>query len=243
MMTLRGQNALITGASGGIGSAIASLLAGQGVALCLSGRNRVKLDALASELRATSPRVDCRLMDLTNDDDIHGLAGFVTDQLGRLDILVHCAGAIGHGRLESTAVSCLDAQYAANVRGPLLLTQRLLPLLKKPRGQVVFIDSSVGLAARAKTGQFSATQHAFKAIADTLRDEVNGEGIRVLSVFAGRTATARTQALYADEGRPYQPELLLQTADVASVVLNAVSLPWTAEITNISIRPMQKSYP
>jgi short-subunit dehydrogenase len=243
MITLRGQKALITGASGGIGNAIASALAWQGVALCLCGRNRVKLDALALELRATSPRVDCRPMDLTNDGDIHGLAGFVTDQFGRLDILVHCAGAIGHGSLEATPVSCLDAQYAANVRGPLLLTQRLLPLLKKPRGQVVFINSSVGLTARAKTGHFSATQHAFKAMADTLRDEVNGEGIRVLSVFPGRTATARTQSLYAEEGRPYQPELLLQPADVASVVLNAVSLPWTAEVTNISIRPMQKSYP
>jgi len=243
MMTLRGQNAVVTGASGAIGGAIASALAAQGVALCLSGRNRVKLDALALELRATSPRVDCRPMDLTNDSDIHGLAGFVTDQLGRLDMLVHCAGAIGRGGLETTPVWCFDRQYAVNVRGPLLLTQRLLPLLKRPHGQIVFVNSSVGLTARAKTGHFSATQHAFKAIADALRDEVNGEGVRVLSVFPGRTATARTQALYADEGRPYQPELLLQPADIASVVLNAVSLPWTAEVTNISMRPMQKSYP
>jgi NADP-dependent 3-hydroxy acid dehydrogenase YdfG len=134
----------------------------------------------------------------------------------------------------------LDRQYAANVRGPLLLTQILLPLLKKPCGQVVFINSSRGLMASANTGHFSATQHAFKAIADSLRDEVNAESIRVLSVFTGRTATPRIQVLHANEERPYQPELLLQPADVASVVLNALSLPWTAEVTNISIRPMYK---
>ena len=126
--------------------------------------------------------------------------------------------------------------------GLTISTQRLLPLLKKPRGQVVFINSSAGLTARANTGQFSATQHAFKALADALRDEVNADGVRVLSVFPGRTATPRIESLHDKEGRPYQPGLLLQPEDVASVVTNALALPWTAEVTNISIRPMQKSY-
>jgi NADP-dependent 3-hydroxy acid dehydrogenase YdfG len=123
-----------------------------------------------------------------------------------------------------------------------MLTQKLLPLLKKPRGQIVFINSSLGLNARANAGHYSATQHAFKALADSLRDEVNGDDVRVLSIFLGRTATPLMQALYAKEGRPYQPELLLQPADVASVVLNTLTLPWTAEVTSIIIRPMQKSY-
>jgi NADP-dependent 3-hydroxy acid dehydrogenase YdfG len=240
METLKDQVALVTGASGGIGNAIASALAERSVWLCLSGRDDDKLDAAASRLRAISPRVECRPADLTNDAEIEALARFVTEQFGRLSILVHCAGAIGHGKLESTPVADLDLQYAANVRGPLMLTQMLLPLLKKPCGQVVFINSSVGLTARAETGHFSATQHAFKAIADTLRDEVNSENIRVLSVFSGRTATPRIEALQAKEGRAYQPELLIQPADVASVVLNALSLPWTAEVTNIGIRPMKK---
>jgi NADP-dependent 3-hydroxy acid dehydrogenase YdfG len=117
----------------------------------------------------------------------------------------------------------------------------LLPSLKQPRGQVVFINSSLGISTRAGAGYFAATQHAFKALADSLREEVNTKGVRVMSVFTGRTATPRIQALSADEGRPYDPERLLQPADVASVVLNAVSIPWTAEVTNITIRPMLKS--
>jgi len=232
----------VTGATGGIGSAIAAALAERGAWLCLTGRDHRKLDGVASGLQAASPRVDRRSTDLTKDGDIEGLVQFVTDKFGRLDILVHCAGAIGHGKLETTPVASLDRQFAANVHGPLLLTQLLLPFLKKPSGQIVFINSSVGLTGRANTGHFSATQHAFKAIADTLREEVNSEGIRVLSVFPGRTATPRMQALHAEEGRPYQPERLLQPKDVASVVVNALSLPWTAEVTNISIRPMQRSY-
>ena len=120
--------------------------------------------------------------------------------------------------------------------------QKLLPLLKKPRGQIVFINSSAGLTARPNVGYFSATQHALKALTDTLRDEVNVDGIRVLSIYPGRTATPRIQALHVIEGRPYQPEYLLQPDDIASVVLNAVTLPWTAEVTDISLRPMQKSY-
>jgi NADP-dependent 3-hydroxy acid dehydrogenase YdfG len=240
MEPLKDQIALVTGGSGGIGSAIAAGLAERGAALCLTGQNPQKLALAADSISATSRRVYSRPMDLTNDADVRELAQFVTAQFGRLDILVHCAGSIHHGKLESTPVASLDQQYAANVRGPLLLTQMLLPLLRKPRGQVVFINSSLGLTARPNTGYFSATQHAFRAIADSLRDEVNSENIRVLSVFTGRTATPRIEKLDAGEGRPYRPELLLQPPDVASVVLNALSLSWTAEVTNISIRPMRK---
>ena len=240
-MTLKDHIALVSGASGGIGGAIAADLAECGVQLCLVGRDQGKLTAVRSQVLSNSPQVCCKSTDLTKDHEIEALGQFVRDQFGRLDILVHCAGSIGHGRLESTPISSLDAQYRANVRGPLLLTQALLPLLKKPRGQVVFINSSLGISTRAGTGYFAATQHAFRALADSLREEVNTECVRVMNVFTGRTATPRIQALDTGEGRSYHPELLLQPADVASVVLNALSLPWTAEVTNITIRPMQKS--
>lgn len=242
MPKLTDQIALVTGASGGIGGAIATALAAEGAYVWLAGRDRARLDATAARAAAGPGRAQARVMDLTRDEDIDAVIGELARQSGRFDILVHCAGAIDHGKLETTPVSSLDQQYRANVRGPLLLTQRALPLLKKPRGQVVFINSSVGLTARPNVGHFSATQHAFKALADSLRDEVNGDSIRVLNVHPGRTATPRIERLHADEGRPYELELLLQPEDVASVVLNSLLLPWTAEVTSVSIRPMQKSY-
>jgi len=123
-----------------------------------------------------------------------------------------------------------------------MLTQQLLPLLAAAHGQVVFINSSVGLTAkRPEIGQYAATKHALRAIADCLREEVNSNGIRVLTVYLGRTATPMQEVLHRLEGVPYNPEALLQPEDVASVVVHALMLPRTAEVTDISIRPMRKS--
>lgn len=236
------QVAVVTGASGGIGGAIATSLARGGARVVAVGRNLEKLLALAQSLPAEAPHPEPFTMDLTSDDDIERLIRFVDSNCGRLDILVHSAGAIAHGKLAEAGVETLDRQYAANVRGPFLLTQGLLPWLQRARGQVVFINSSAGLAARPNAGQFSATQHAFKALADALREEVGADGVRVTSIYPGRTATARIEALHAREGRPYRPELLLQPEDIANTVAHALALPRTVEISNLSIRPLLKSY-
>ena len=159
-----------------------------------------------------------------------------------MEVLVLCGGTIHHGEHASASLSDLDAQYRANVRGPYRLIQALLPLLRAGCGQIVFINSSSGLHARARSGQFAATQHAMKAIADSLREEVNADGIRVLSVFPGRTATPRMERLFREEGRAYRQELLLQPRDVAAIVIHALKMPRTAEVTEISIRPCAKSY-
>ena len=242
MNDLSNQIAVISGASGGIGGAIATAFARQGAILCLLGRNMNKLAACAEILRDSSSRVDSHPCDLTQDNQIETVQSYVMEEYGRVDILVHCGGDIDHGKVADAPLSVLDHLYETNVRGPMMLTQMLLPFLKKPRGQIVFINSSAGLATRPNAGYFSATQHAFRALADSLREEVNADAVRVLSVYPGRTATPRIQALNAKEGRPYQPGLLLQPDDIASVVLNAVTLPWTAEVMDISLRPMQKSY-
>jgi NADP-dependent 3-hydroxy acid dehydrogenase YdfG len=79
-------------------------------------------------------------------------------------------------------------------------------------------------------------------IADSFRSEVNADGIRVLSVYPGRTATSRQKSLYEKKGNEYRPELLLQPEDIASVVINSLTLPRSAEVTDISVRPLLKSY-
>jgi NADP-dependent 3-hydroxy acid dehydrogenase YdfG len=114
-------------------------------------------------------------------------------------------------------------------------------MLKARQGQVVFINSSSALTAKPTTAQYDSTKHALKAIADSLRGEVNKHGVRVLSVYLGRTASDMQARVHQMEGKPYRPELLLQPEDVASVVINALSLPRTAEVTDISMRPMIKS--
>jgi NADP-dependent 3-hydroxy acid dehydrogenase YdfG len=78
-------------------------------------------------------------------------------------------------------------------------------------------------------------------MSDTLRDEVNGDGIRVLTVYPGRTATPRQERIFAMEGRAYTPERLLQPQDIAAMIVASLKLPRTAEVTNLTIRPMQKA--
>ena len=234
------QIALVTGASSGIGKAIALGLAAQGATLCLVGRRLDSLNALADQAQTMIPRVQCYRADLTNDDDISQLAVHLAHDFGALHLLIHSAGAYALGRIETAPVTDFDWQYRTNVRAPCLLTQALLPMLRRQRGQIVFINSSVGLTARANVGQYAATKHALKAVADSLREEVNAEAIRVLSVYPGRTASPMQQAIHALEGKPYRPELLMQPDDVAAVVINALSLPRSAEVTEISMRPFIK---
>jgi len=181
-------------------------------------------------------------LDLTVEENLPPLLRYLEKEVGRLDILVHSAGVIHLDPMGRARMEDFDLQYATNVRVPYLITQQLLSLLTSARGQVVFINSSVGLTARRpEVGQYSATKHALKAVADSLREEVNPRGIRVLTMYLGRTATPMQQTIFRNEGRFYDPEALLQPEDVAAIVIQALMLPPTAEVTDISIRPMQKS--
>jgi NADP-dependent 3-hydroxy acid dehydrogenase YdfG len=232
---LASQIAVVTGASSGIGNAIARALGNQGATLCLLGRN-------VSALEIAAPQVTKFKVDLAEETQIHDVVGEVCRKLGAVDILVHSAGLFMANRFDVASLTDFDLQYRLNVRAPYLLTQELLPSLKERRGQVVFINSSVARnPAGVGLSQYAATKTALKVIADSLRNEVNPAGVRVLTVFVGRCATPMQAAIHRAEGKEYRPEQLLQPEDIASVVVNALSLPRTAEITDIDIRPMQKS--
>lgn len=240
MTNLTNQVALLTGASSGIGRAIALALAAEGTTLWLVGRVREKLDAVAEAARRLASEVCCIQMDLVHDEDIFDVATRLRQEIGYIDLLVHCAGEIVLGRLELASITDLDRQYYINVRAPYLLTQSLLPMLRLRRGQIVFVNSSAGHGAGPNLSQYAATKHALRAIADSLRQEVNADGIRVLSVYPGRTASPMQAAVHAVEGKDYRPEYLMQPEDVASVVVSALTLPRTAEITDVHVRPFRK---
>jgi len=237
---LKNQIAVVTGASSGIGKAIALNLAKEGAKVCMVGRNIERLKAVANSGKPFSEYISVYKTDLEVDDDISLLSGSLQREFGAIDILTHCAGMISIGKIQESPVEEFDRQFRVNVRAAFLLTQALLPGLKLRRGQIVFINSSVGLVAKASAAQYAATKHALKGLADSLREEVNGDGVRVLSVYLGRTATPMQEAVHKMEGKEYHPERLIQPEDVAAVVINALSLPRTAEVTDIYIRPLQK---
>jgi NAD(P)-dependent dehydrogenase (short-subunit alcohol dehydrogenase family) len=209
--------------------------------VCAIGRNSNALGETVEAAQRSSPATAFPI-DLSVEQNFEPLLRYLEQSAGKLDILVHSAGVIHRDPMERACIEDFDLQYATNVRAPYLLTKRLLPLLGRARGQIVFINSSVGLAVKQpEVGQYAATKHALKAIADSLREEVNPKGIRVLTLYLGRTATPMQQALFQQDGREYRLEALLQPEDVASVVVHSLTLPRTAEVTEICIRPMTKS--
>jgi NADP-dependent 3-hydroxy acid dehydrogenase YdfG len=227
---LRGHVALVTGATGDIGRAIGVALRDAGAEVLMQGRDPGRTTQLGQETGAEAIPAD-----LTRPGDVEALRARAARR-GRLDVLT-----LGSGIYERGADPAgLRRQLEANVVGPYALLQALLPLLVAAQGQVVFVNSTQGLAASAGVGQFAATQHAMRALADSLRAEVNGRGVRVLSVHLGRTASERQRAIFAAEGRDYPEADLIQPADVAHAVLAMLTLPRTAEATELRLRPMRK---
>jgi NAD(P)-dependent dehydrogenase (short-subunit alcohol dehydrogenase family) len=226
--------ALVAGGSSDIGRAIVFGLARHDASVFALGRDPGRLKRVAGE---HGGRVQPIVADLTCKSNIVA----VRDQVvrgGRLDILVLASGIYDR----SSDPDALERQFAANVQGPYALLRALLPLLIGSKGLVVFINSRQGLSASRGVGHFAATQHAMRALADSLREELNPEGVRITSIFLGRTATARQAAIFEMEQRPYVPETLIQPRDVADLVVALAMLPTTSEVTDITVRPGVKSY-
>lgn len=240
---LEGARAVVTGAAGGVGRALVGMLAEEGATLALAGRTDDSLDpvaALAAERGADRDRVRRYAADLSRDAGPERLAEALSGDLDRVDLLIHCAGAYVQGGIDSVDVDELDRQYRVNARAAYVLTRLLLPALRASAGQVLFVNSSVGVRSRGGVAAYAASKHALRAVADGLRDEVNPDGVRVTTVFLGRTATPMQERVHEIEGRPYRPSRLIQPADVAAAAKAVLSLPRTAEVTDLHLRPMKK---
>lgn len=235
------QTAVITGGGSGVGKAIALTLAAQRVTICLIGRRLKTLEFVAAEARSFGGRAYCFSADLACDSELLDVVSRLMADVGQVDILVHSAGVIERASIDRAPPEILDRHFRVNVRAPYALTRALLPMLRSRKGDIVFINSSSGITAKPLFASYGSTKHALKGMADSLRGEINSDGVRVISVYLGRTAGDMQARLHVEEGAPYRPDLLLQPEDIASMVLGALRLPRTAEVTDIHIRPAIKS--
>jgi NAD(P)-dependent dehydrogenase (short-subunit alcohol dehydrogenase family) len=235
-MLLDKRVVVVTGASSGIGRCIALAAAAQGATVCLVARREDRLREVAATI--VDAGGDARLYptDLAEDEQVTRAAEAIVRDFGVVHVLVHCAALLHVGRLDKTPVEEFDLVQRINLRAPYLLTQGLLPHIAAAGGDIVFMNSTAGLAAKGGSIAYAATKHGLKAMADGLRSELSEAGIRVLSVYPARTATPMQELLFELEGRVYQPHLLLQPEEVARTVLHMLTSPRDTEIIDLTIR-------
>ena len=213
------KTALVTGASGGIGAAVAKALQPTHE-VWLGGRK------IPEDIPGRPWPVDLR--------DLDSLEA-ATEPIGDLDVLVHSAGMTRLGPLEQTSAEVWRETLELNVIAVAELTRVLLPRLRAANGHVILINSGAGIRANANWGAYAASKFALRAYADALRAEE--PELRVTTVFPGRTDTQMQRGVRQAEGGDYEPEKYLKPETVALTVMNAITTPADAHPTEVIIRP------
>ncbi|RMI33993.1 SDR family oxidoreductase [Nocardia stercoris] len=218
--------ALVTGASRGLGAAIARELAPTH-SLLLGARTAAALGPILSEL----PGAAGWPVELT---DYAAVAAAVAP-IERLDVLVCNAGVADLGTVEQSSVDQWRNTLEVNLIAVAELTRLLLPALRAAGGHVVLINSGAGLRANPGWGVYAASKFGLRAFGDALRLEE--PELRVTSVHPGRIDTEMQREIIAGEGREYQPGEFLSAATVAQAVGQAIRTPQDAHPTEIVLRP------
>ena len=201
LVSLAGKRAVVTGASGDIGRAIALALAGAGADIALLARRRERLEALAAELRATGCRAAALPVDVTDGEALAAAAAAATEELGPIDILVNNAGG---ARFLAPALEIAEAGWsktvALNLTAPFLCAQAFGgPMVERGAGAIVNVGSVAGLRHLAGMSAYSSAKGGLFAQTRALAREWAPHGVRVNAVAPGYVATSGWDAFDPDE--------------------------------------------
>ncbi|MEU8538797.1 SDR family oxidoreductase [Streptomyces sp. NPDC048717] len=225
---------VITGAGSGIGAAVARRLHARGDELVLHARDAGR----AKELAALFPGARTLVGDLADPDRLSW--AFSHQKMPeRVDTLVHVAGVVDLGQVGELTPKAWHHQLNVNLIAPAELTRHFLPQLRVGKGHVVFVNSGSGLRANAEWSAYAASKHGLKALADALRLEEHGNGVRVTSVYPGRTATPMQAKVHQQQGaeEEYDPARWIDPESVATTIVMAIDLPRDAEVNDLTVRP------
>lgn len=219
---------VVTGATSGIGAATARILAGRGDDLVLVARNEER----AQSLRADFSEASILEADLRELDRITDLA-----LPEAVDGVVHAAGVVDVAAVSATEPASLVRTVEVNLVAPMLLTQVLLEPVRRARGTHVFVNSGSGLRANADWAAYNASKFGLRGFADALRLEEAEHGVRVSSVYPGRTATPMQEQVHAQEGREYDAGAWIRPETVAVEIVRLLDLGPDATVPDLAIRP------
>jgi short-subunit dehydrogenase len=211
-MNLAGAHVLLTGATGGLGHAIARALAARGASLTLTGRRAEVLEPLAEELGGRAVAADLA--------DPAAPARLLADA-GQVDVLVANAGLPGSGALTSFSEEQIDRALTVNLRAPMMLAHALTPgMVERGRGHLVFMSSLNGRAAPTGTSVYSATKFGLRGFGLALREDLAEKGVGVSVILPGFISDA---GMFAESGAKLPPYIGTKTPeDVARAVVKAI---------------------
>jgi uncharacterized protein len=211
-MELSGRTVLLTGATGGLGQAIAERLAARGAALVLSGRRADVLEPLAQRLGGRALGVD-----LADRDAVPRLA----EEAGEVDVLVANAALPGAGRLESFSVEEIDRVLDVNLRAPIVLARLVCEgMAERGGGHIVFISSLNGKVGTVRTSLYAASKFGLRGFAQSMREDLRSRGVGVSTIFPG---FIRDAGMFHDSGVKLPPYVGTKAPDdVASAVIRAI---------------------
>ena len=233
---LTGRKALVVGANGGIGSAIAIALAGQGIDTALMGRNVEAVNAVAETCRKSGAAAFPVICDISRIETIEDAINEAIDKLDGLNYLVNCAGISAEGKLHETDLVGSEAILDTNLRAFLYLARYALPEINKQSGGAVVKIGAVNHPYSGVNTYLAASQGG-EGLAEALFEDVREYGTRVCTI---RPGWVNTPLVTADEG--IDPALMIQPGDISQTVLFVLSMAETACPTEITILPQRSPY-
>jgi NAD(P)-dependent dehydrogenase (short-subunit alcohol dehydrogenase family) len=230
---LLSQVALITGATRGIGLAIARALAAEGCNLIITARDDKALTKLSRELAATKIKILAHACDVRDPHSVDALFRAARRELRRLDILINNAG-IAHANLpvEKLPFPVWKDVLETNLDGMFLVTQAALAVMKRG-GTIVNNLSIAATRVFAGSAAYNASKHAALGLTNTLREELRPKGIRVIALLPGATDTDIWNTLWPQAPR----HKMMKPETVAQAVVQAILLPADATVESLEILP------
>ena len=231
---LRNRVAIVTGASRGIGRAIAVMLGRHGVKVAAAARTEQDLAAVCDEIESLGGESLAVRTDVTSEEDVRRLVRTAVERFGKLDIAINNAGIGVFGPIEETATEDWDRVMAVNVRGPFMLCREAVPHLKR-NGDIAWIInicSVVGVKGYVNQAAYTASKHALLGMTKVLAQEVEQYGIRVHAICPGGVDTS----LVAEARPDLDRSVLMQPDEIAEIVLFLLTRRGNAVVDQVNVR-------
>jgi NADP-dependent 3-hydroxy acid dehydrogenase YdfG len=246
MQNLKGKVVVITGASSGIGKAIAIKLAENGVKVVLGARNAEQLEKVVEEIKSNGGEAAFTKTDVANKADLVQLVNVAVTRYGKLDVMVNNAGVARISRIDELDTDGWDEMIDINIKGTLYGMAAAIPIFKQQQsGHIVNIISTAGIQIVPTQGIYACTKNAVRTIGEAFRQESDGS-IRITGISPGyiktefavksvKTEEMKTAASKAVEQLAISPEA------IADAVIYAISQPKDVEVGDIVIRPAKQN--